>query len=70
MEGWRKSARGRRLRGKSARWSGLGGGQRITCAGVTTYKAVKLSKIRPGSGLLSTVLAVWVTSPCNTRECL
>lgn len=40
----------------------------ITCAGVTTYKAVKLSKIRRGSGLLSTVLAVWVTSPCNTRR--
>lgn len=40
----------------------------ITCAGVTTYKAVKLSKIRRGSGLLSTVLAVWVASLCNTRR--
>ncbi len=40
----------------------------ITCAGVTTYKAVKLSKTVPGSGLLSTVLAVWVTSLCNTRR--
>ncbi|MGQ7789800.1 zinc-binding dehydrogenase [Shigella flexneri] len=48
MAGWRKSHRGRRLRGKSARWSGLGGAQQHSCAGVTTYKAVKLSKIRPG----------------------
>ncbi len=40
--------RGRRLRGKSARWSGLGGGQQHYLCGVTTYKAVKLSKIRPG----------------------
>lgn len=40
--------RGRRLRGKSARWSGLGGGQQHYLCGVTTYKAVKLSKIRRG----------------------
>ncbi len=40
----------------------------ITCAGVTTYKAVKISHIKPASGLPSTVWAVWVIWPCSTRK--
>ena len=40
--------RGRRLRGKSADGLDSAAASSITCAGVTTYKAVKLSKIRPG----------------------
>ncbi len=42
MAGGGRVHRGRRLRGKSARWSGLAAASSITCAGVTTYKAVKL----------------------------
>ncbi len=40
----------------------------ITCAGVTTYKAVKISHIKLASGLPSTVWAVWVIWPCSTRK--
>lgn len=40
----------------------------ITCAGVTTYKAVKVSEIKPASGLRSMALAVWATSHCNTPK--
>ena len=31
-------------------------------------KPLSCQKFVQGSGLLSTVLAVWVTSPCNTRR--
>ena len=31
-------------------------------------KPLSCQKFVPGSGLLSTVLAVWVTLPCNTRR--
>ncbi len=62
--------RGGGLRGKSARWPGSAAASSITCAGVTTYKAVKRQKFVQGSGLLSTVLAVWVTRPAIREECL
>lgn len=40
----------------------------ITCAGVTTYKAVKISGISPVSGWLSMASAVWVIWRCNTQK--
>lgn len=40
----------------------------ITCAGVTTYKAVKSPISSRASGLRSTAWADWVTSRCSMRK--
>ena len=40
----------------------------ITCAGVTTYKAVKVSHIKPGQWIAIYGLGGWVTSRCSMRR--
>ncbi|XPE56726.1 hypothetical protein ACNKHW_10730 [Shigella flexneri] len=40
----------------------------FTCAESPPTEDRELRETVQGSGLLSTVLAVWVTSPCNTRK--
>ncbi len=43
----------------------------ITCAGVTTYKAVKVSHIKPGQWIaITTVSAGWATWRVVCEECL